>query len=50
MPGDEVTTDAGGNPFLHVPPETYRILSLARDGKVGGEGLDADLSSEVGVE
>ncbi len=50
MPGDEVPTDAWGNPLLHVPPGTHRILSLGRDGKVGGEGLDADLSSEVGVE
>lgn len=38
----DVPLDPWGRPYLYRPPE---ILSLGRDGKIGGRGEDQDISS-----
>lgn len=41
--------DAWGNDFIYLSPgrngEDYEIISYGRDGREGGEGSDADISS-----
>jgi len=41
--------DAWGNDFIYLSPgshgEDFEIISLGRDGREGGEGPDADISS-----
>lgn len=44
-----VSADQWGTPFVYVSPgqthpESFDLLSLGKDGKVGGTGEDADLS------
>jgi hypothetical protein len=44
--------DAWGNPFVYKMPglgADYDLVSLGADNKVGGEGLDADISSAAGA-
>jgi general secretion pathway protein G len=49
---NEVPTDAWGNQFQYFSPGSggspYEIISLGKDGKDGGEGPDADISSKSG--
>lgn len=45
-----VPLDPWGRPYVyispgHINPESYDLLSYGRDGKSGGEGEDADLTS-----
>lgn len=45
-----VPRDPWGRPYVYVAPgvanpESYDLYTLGRDGKVGGEGEDADLTS-----
>ena len=45
-----VPNDPWGRPYVYVSPgkenpTTYDLYSLGRDGKVGGEGEDADITS-----
>lgn len=43
----EAPTDPWGNPYTYTSDETgYTITSLGRDGKAGGEGVDADISQK----
>jgi general secretion pathway protein G len=45
----KVPIDPWGNVYQYVSPGTdnpYEVLSLGADGKEGGEGADADISSE----
>ena len=49
-----VPVDPWGNPYLYQSPadsigREYALASLGRDGKLGGEGEDADLLSWVGA-
>lgn len=41
--------DYWGNPYIYEPPlnegDTFTLRSLGRDGKPGGEGLDADITN-----
>jgi general secretion pathway protein G len=41
--------DPWGNDYLYLSPgkhgEDYEIISMGRDGREGGEGVDADISS-----
>lgn len=43
----EVPSDPWGNPYVYVPSasgsQPYSLYSLGADGKLGGEGLDADI-------
>jgi general secretion pathway protein G len=43
----EVPVDPWGNPYVYTAVGTggFELKSLGRDGKPGGEGLDADLSA-----
>lgn len=46
----EVPLDPWGRPYVYrspgqVNPESYDLLSLGRDGEVGGEGEDGDIES-----
>lgn len=46
----EVTPDPWGRPYLYTSPgranpTSYDLYTLGRDGKVGGEGEDADVTS-----
>jgi len=45
----ELPMDPWGSPFVYLIPgtggEVYEILSYGRDGKPGGEGEDADIST-----
>jgi general secretion pathway protein G len=43
----EVPVDPWGNPYVYTSAATggFELKSLGRDGKAGGEGLDADLSA-----
>jgi general secretion pathway protein G len=46
----EVPLDPWGRPYMYVAPgranpTSYDLYSLGRDGKIGGEGEDADLTS-----
>jgi len=45
----EVPKDPWGNEYIYLSPgrndENYEIISYGRDGKEGGEGPDADISS-----
>lgn len=45
---EDLPEDPWGRPFLYRAPAAsgapYEILTLGRDGKEGGEGLDADLN------
>jgi len=50
MPDSQVPTDAWGNTFEYTSPGTngdndYEIVSLGRDGKEGGDEVDADVTS-----
>ena len=50
MPDSEVPTDAWGNDFAYYSPGThgdndYEIVSLGKDGKEGGDEVDADVTS-----
>jgi len=45
-----ITPDPWGRPYVYVSPgrenaQSFDLYSLGRDGKVGGEGEDADLTS-----
>ncbi len=44
-----IPKDPWGNPYVYLSPgrngEDYEIISYGRDGKEGGEGPDADISS-----
>jgi general secretion pathway protein G len=45
-----VPVDPWGRPYVYVSPgaenpQTYDLYSLGRDGKVGGDGEDADITS-----
>ena len=41
-------TDPWGHPYAYaVTVSGYKITSLGRDGKVGGDGEDADISNEA---
>jgi len=44
-----IPKDAWGNDFIYLSPgsqgEDFEIISLGRDGREGGEGPDADISS-----
>ncbi|MCX8082806.1 MAG: type II secretion system major pseudopilin GspG [bacterium] len=46
---DVLPKDAWGNDFVYISPgrqgEDYEIISYGRDGREGGEGSDADISS-----
>jgi general secretion pathway protein G len=45
---DAVPKDPWGNPYLYLNPGNNReidIYTLGRDGRPGGEGLDADLGN-----
>lgn len=49
-----VPLDPWGRPYLYVAPgkenpTSYDLYSLGRDGKVGGDGEDADITSWGGV-
>jgi general secretion pathway protein G len=49
-----VPDDPWGRPYVYVAPgrespETYDLYSLGRDGRVGGEGEDADVTSWGGA-
>lgn len=46
----DVPLDPWGRPYIylapgHANPTTFDVYSLGRDGKVGGEGEDADITS-----
>lgn len=42
----ETPVDAWGNPYSYVSADgKFTLMSLGKDGKPGGEGLDADLDS-----
>jgi len=46
----EVPTDPWGKPYIYRSPGTgsaYDLLSYGKDGKEGGEALDADLSDKT---
>ena len=50
MPGGEVISDPWGNEFVYLSPaqscsSKFEIKSLGKDGKEGGDGFDADISS-----
>ena len=46
LPGEKRPVDAWGHPFLYVWSEDgYVLVSRGRDGRLGGEGADADLFS-----
>jgi len=46
FPDGKIPTDAWGNHFLYVWSEDgYVLVSRGRDGRLGGEGADADLFS-----
>jgi general secretion pathway protein G len=45
-----ITPDPWGRPYLyvspgHVNPQSFDLYSLGRDGRTGGEGEDADITS-----
>lgn len=44
----EAPMDPWGNPYVYVAPAPggYSLVSLGKDGKPGGEGLDADLGKK----
>jgi len=46
-----VPLDPWGNPYYYQPPaasgQTFLLMSLGADGKLGGEGLDADVGADV---
>jgi len=49
-----VPLDPWGRPYVFVSPgrenpQSYDVYSLGRDGKIGGEGEDADITSWGGV-
>jgi len=50
LEGDEVPADPWGNPFVYQAPEVSdrtrspKVLSLGGDNKIGGSGLNADIS------
>jgi len=49
-----VPLDPWGRPYLYVAPgkenpTSYDLYSLGRDGKIGGDGEDADITSWGGV-
>lgn len=45
----QIPKDPWGNDYVYLSPgrhgEEYEIISYGRDGKEGGEGVDADISS-----
>lgn len=46
LKGGQVPEDPWGRPYRYDPPtdeQGYRIYTLGRDGREGGEGLDADM-------
>ena len=48
----EVPTDPWGHPYVYRSPGTsgdFDLLSLGKDGKPGGDGLDADLGGPAGA-
>ena len=50
----EVTTDPWGRPYLYIAPgrlnpTSFDLYTLGRDGKIGGEGEDADVTSWGGA-
>lgn len=48
----EVPTDPWSHPYVYRSPGTngdFDLLSLGKDGKPGGEGLDADLGALAGA-
>ena len=49
----DVPTDPWGRPYVyvapgHANPTTFDVYSLGRDGKIGGDGEDADITSWSG--
>ena len=44
----EVPNDPWGNPYVYTAPAPggFELKSLGKDGKAGGEGLDADLTGK----
>lgn len=44
----EVPNDPWGNPYIYTAPAPggFELKSLGKDGKAGGEGLDADLTGK----
>ena len=49
LPGDKARTDAWGNEFSYSTSSScgkdYEVTSMGQDGKKGGSGADADISS-----
>ena len=50
----QLASDPWGRPYLYmspgrVNPTTYDLYTLGRDGKPGGEGEDADITSWGGA-